>query len=515
MHSRCLVSGLAVACAALALPSLAAAKDFCVNAPAGCAGTPVDSAGLSAALTGAQANGTADRFFLAPGTYAAAAFAYQSPEPVQVIGAGADRTVLTGTSGSVLTLGGDESSEVSGVTLRPAAGAGSGLKLVGARATGVVVDGTASPSMGAGVLLYGDSAFERGEVDLNAVDGPAVLVFSGNASVSDATLSAPGGYGVAAAGGDVTVRRSTLVAPRGALATTGHLVVEDTLIDLRGHKPGTPSVGVAASTSFGGGFAAAADVERVTIAGATADTIGVQAEATDPGRSATVALRDSVITGVGVPISREAGSGATASVSTDHSAYPGPVDPSHDSGAGSLVEQARIAADPHFVDAPYGDFHLAAGSPLIDAGTPGPLPAGTTDRDGAPRPADGNGDCTAATDIGAFEFAGAPCTPAPVAVPAASAPAAPPRPVVSRLRVARGTVSFRLSEAATVRLRFTRRGHRAITRRVAARAGANRVRIALRRGRYRLTLVAVDRAGARSRPATVRFTLTPPRLGAP
>jgi hypothetical protein len=46
--------------------------------------------------------------------------------------------------------------------------------------------------------------------------------------------------------------------------------------------------------------------------------------------------------------------------------------------------------------------------------------------------------------------------------------------------------------------------------RIAARRGANRIhltrRMAPRPGRYRLTLVAVDRAGARSRPATTRFT---------
>src|SRR5690242_14307444 len=67
------VAGLA-ACAVLALASPASANDFCVNAPAGCAGTPVAAAGLSAALTAAQANGADDRFFLAPGTYTAAAF---------------------------------------------------------------------------------------------------------------------------------------------------------------------------------------------------------------------------------------------------------------------------------------------------------------------------------------------------------------------------------------------------------------------------------------------------------
>jgi hypothetical protein len=302
------------------------------------------------------------------------------------------------------------------------------------------------------------------------------------------------------------VRRSTLTAPLGAVTTGGHLAVSDSLIDLRGHKPGTVSIGVEASTGLGGAVAAGADAERVTIAGATADTIGVEAKASDLGHASTVTLRDSVITGAGVPISRQAGTGATATVTTDHSAYAA-VDPSHDVGPGSLVESDRIAADPHFADAPYGDFHLAAGSPLIDAGTPGSLPAGTTDRDGNPRPQDGNGDCTAVTDVGAFEYAGAACAPAGGPAPAPSVPPAPQRPVISHLKVARGALSFRLSEAATVRLRITRRGgHGAKTARVAGRAGVNRVRLALRPGRYRLTAVAIAPAGARSRPATTRFT---------
>ncbi len=62
----------------------------------------------------------------------------------------------------------------------------------------------------------------------------------------------------------------------------------------------------------------------------------------------------------------------------------------------------NISVDPLFVNTAGGDYHLTTGSPAIDTGSD--LDAPSIDFDGSPRPVDGDGDTTAVTDIGAFEF---------------------------------------------------------------------------------------------------------------
>lgn len=64
--------------------------------------------------------------------------------------------------------------------------------------------------------------------------------------------------------------------------------------------------------------------------------------------------------------------------------------------------QGNITNAPQFMNATSGDYHLAAGSPCIDAGTN--IVTVTNDLDGIPRPLDGNGDGTPQWDIGAYEY---------------------------------------------------------------------------------------------------------------
>ncbi len=183
------------------------------------------------------------------------------------------------------------------------------------------------------------------------------------------------------------------------------------------------------------------------------------------------------------------------------------------------------------------DYHLRAGSPAIDSGDSAGLAPGqsATDLEGQSRVAP----ATAATcpggrlDRGAFEVHGFTCPP-----PARAADRTPP---TLRIRLAARTASaarglalrVSLSEAARLSGSVTqaRRGRR-VGRRCSTRArrgrrctvalrvkrvaldgklGRSTVRVGLRGvkpGRYTLTLVAADAAGNRSRPASVRFTVS-------
>jgi serine protease len=89
----------------------------------------------------------------------------------------------------------------------------------------------------------------------------------------------------------------------------------------------------------------------------------------------------------------------------------------------------NISADPLFINAAAGNFHVQARSPVVDAGSNDGAPA--SDIDGDPRPLDGDGDGVAVVDIGADE------TPAGDTIPPAITCTATPsilRPPTHELR---------------------------------------------------------------------------------
>ena len=75
--------------------------------------------------------------------------------------------------------------------------------------------------------------------------------------------------------------------------------------------------------------------------------------------------------------------------------------PAPGSGTGNVTNEPMFVS----YDGNPMDFHLATGSPCIDAGDP--LSTVTNDYDGVRRPNDGNGDGTNRVDMGAYEYTGA------------------------------------------------------------------------------------------------------------
>jgi hypothetical protein len=215
----------------------------------------------------------------------------------------------------------------------------------------------------------------------------------------------------------------------------------------------------------------------------------------------------------------------------------------------------NVAGDPLLAP----DHSLLPGSPLIDRGDPAAVLPGEFDLAGAARALDGNGDCVAAPDIGAFERPDA-CPPPPANVapqmtnvgvtnkvfaPAARRAAADAQ--TRRRRVKRGTrFRYTLSEPARVTIAIERvlpgrvrgRGTRRKCVKPTARnrkarrckrykrvttlaaneqagrqstAFSGRVRRrALRPGRYRARLVATDSLGARSAETRIALRIVRP-----
>lgn len=327
----------------LALAGTAQGATYCVGTTAsGCE----SAASVKDAFDAARAHSGPDRILLGE-VAEAGPFADAPNEPVQVDGAGPDKTVLRAPgSGDVPTLRLTEPSSAVGglrVTAREVEGA-TALELAG-RARNVVAEASGAAT---GAVRLLDGATLAGS-RARAASGAAIRMDRGDARVQStvAIVSSRAGAALQAscAQGDATLRAHHVTVV-GAAGSAGRATCA---------QAGRTAALEAVNTVLSGAFAAGA----------------LRCEP-GPGR---------------------------ARLTTGWSSYqPGP----DGCASADRASMHDVAVDPGLTP----DGRLAPGSRLIEAGEPAPLsrqePA--EDADGAVRAVDGDGDGTARRDIGAFEF---------------------------------------------------------------------------------------------------------------
>jgi hypothetical protein len=419
--------------ALLLVPAAAGATTYCVSKPACVTAGGTSEPDLQTALTTAAGSPGRDRVELGPGIYSrAAGFSYVAVDPVDLVGNGTQSdwsTVATllldgtanPTSETVLTLLSSTPSTVSNLAIQLPTGTGNsntGLALTNGTATGVFVRGINAASVPTGVKLT-DSAFVGGRVDTPSSTATGIRAVSGSLNrIADAAIDVDATGVFADNGTSLRLERSRIGfdANGVAVGAATNVSIDSTSFALRGESPFVFGGGINFLGAAGGN--SSVDAHNVTILGnGQPSEYGVQMF---NGASRTISLNlvDSVISGFPTAIRRQTiGAGARADVTTDHSAYA----PVADVGTvnGTLSENGRLSiADPGFLDAAHGDVHLRTDSPLVDAGSSGPGGGSATDLAGQPRVADGNNDCTAVRDIGAYELQLPPhsCTPTIVTV---------------------------------------------------------------------------------------------------
>ncbi|MEA2445375.1 MAG: hypothetical protein QOJ12_2667 [Thermoleophilales bacterium] len=156
------------------------------------------------------------------------------------------------------------------------------------------------------------------------------------------------------------------------------------------------------------------DVARGTLSISHSTIVGVSAGTVDPyyrpdgilaNAGTRVDLGESIVAGFQTDLEAEAGyfdtyanvDVPTAIIAATRSSF------ASSTGDGVRVSEPTPDGDPRFIDATAGDYRLSDLSPLIDAGFEAQQGAAQTDRAGADRFADGNGDGKAESDIGAYE----------------------------------------------------------------------------------------------------------------
>ena len=390
----------------LAFPSLAGANTYCIAEPSCPAGATVEAPngeGIQTALT-AAASHAGSTVLIGPGTFTrASGYTYSGPA-VTISGAGPEATKLTRTASSATTVFGLTAAESATPALRdlaievPAGNDMTALGLVEGLVEDVALRSPAGATVATGLALNG-GVFAAGTISVLSGTG----VEGGNGEVRDSRVNTDGFVTQARSGARFRRDRFVVEASYGILSYyPASLLVEDSLIDLHGNN----AAGV--SIVGNGNGNAHATLRGLTIVGGAAGARAIEVEANNKA-SSTVTIADTAIYGVEHPVYQVAeGSGSTTSVTGEYSSFDTSGDAAFGVGGAAKPPAPTLT---HQLSAPTGfllalpgpaegDWRLAPGALLIDAGSPGALGEGESATDLA-----GNARIVHGTrDVGAYEY---------------------------------------------------------------------------------------------------------------
>jgi hypothetical protein len=403
--ARLLALAAAVAALTLALPALARAATYCVNAP-GCSG--INEPDLQSALITAQGTTTvSDTVQVGNPGSGTTGYGYtdggNSANEVTIVGAGTSGTLLTRSgAGAVLTVLG-EGSTISHLTVQLPSANATGVDTTGSLedVNVTTLDTTNQTQTGAFFHGAGPEHWFGGSIQLAGTSASHSGVTTGNVdavlTVQDVSVQASGTAFQSDVRNGVILRRVRIAAAIGVVASADSYTLDNvSFLAVRG-----PGICIVANNGSGSnGTVSANHVSAFGNGVAGAQALNVSSAS--PGLTTTVNVKNSIFHGFDTLLARNGSSGEVANIglSFDETDVGAAVQDSHTPGSGSTTDGGgNIVGDPLWTNAAAGDFSLQPGSPAIDEGDPAGLAAGdsATDILGAPRISNGR------TDIGAVE----------------------------------------------------------------------------------------------------------------
>lgn len=443
-------------------PASAQAEDFCVGShpdcPVGATIETQDMAGFFDSAVGANTNAGSDRIYVAADTYViTSGMSVGFTDDVEIRGEGVGQTIFTSSiSGQdFLNFGFPSSASfIEGFSIEASSShvGSTGLDISGGgvREFGIYDQSAGGADNFTGLALNDGATASSFEIELES-DGVAVSASDGSATIDQATILGPSASGTTGikvdnlVANEVKVTRSTVRAFRtGFLVRSGRLTASDILVDLE-------TVSLADAFYLFDDLLPESDIDvsldRVTVHGNAVGHSGVFFGA-DNGFTAKTfvgTIKDSVIELAGanakafrcIETVDDSAAMTISNVAYDHTFPITNFDPGCVITASNNID---LAGQPsQFEDAPTDNFTPATGSLLIDAGSDGSsLPLAAVDLAGNARLNDGDGNCIANLDLGAFETQ---LPTPPQCVPPATPPATPPTtpPVTTPLATAKLT----------------------------------------------------------------------------